>query len=442
MKKLCILFFFVVIFFEISAQENFLFDKNVDKVIIPFKFINNLIFIPIKVNGVELNFLLDTGVEVTILFGMENKKEVSLFNLEKINLRGFGSDKPIEGLKSTMNTLEIKGLVSNNHLIYVVLDQGFNLSSHIGIPVNGIIGYDFFKNNFIEINYRKKRIVVYKQLDTNSKKIRKRFSTVDISIDGNKPYTNAEVVIDGIKIPVKLLIDIGNSDAIWLFENKSKAIKIPEKNFEDYLGKGFTGDIEGKRAQISRFTISKFDFNNLIVAFPDTTLVKNAKIVVNRSGSVGSEIFKRFTVLFDYSNKKMFLRKNKDFYAPFSYNKSGIELQQNGLQWVDEMIRLETVPLSGANFDSNGNRISNNFKYKFELKPIYEITNVRKNTSAAISGLQKGDIILRINNILAYKYSLKKINEILNSEAEKWIIFEIERNGQILKIKFKLENIL
>ena len=40
--------------------------KKTDK--IRFKLINNLIVIPVEVNGVELSFLLDTGVSKTILF--------------------------------------------------------------------------------------------------------------------------------------------------------------------------------------------------------------------------------------------------------------------------------------------------------------------------------------------------------------------------------------
>jgi predicted aspartyl protease len=42
----------------VKAKSSFLFNSS-----------TNLIFIPINVNGVELNFLLDTGVEETILPG-------------------------------------------------------------------------------------------------------------------------------------------------------------------------------------------------------------------------------------------------------------------------------------------------------------------------------------------------------------------------------------
>jgi hypothetical protein len=40
-------------------------------------------------------------------------------------------------------------------------------------------------------------------------------------------------------------------------------IHVPIINFDDYLGKGFSGDVEGKRARIAEFFISDFKFSNL-----------------------------------------------------------------------------------------------------------------------------------------------------------------------------------
>ncbi len=443
MKQIIILVLAFTFSLSVFGQESFVFEKGVEKVVIPFKFINNLIFIPIKVNGIELNFLLDSGVEETILFSMEDKKEVNFFNVEKITLRGLGSEASIEGLKSTKNKLECNGLKSENHFLYIVLDQSFNLSSHIGIPVNGIIGYNFLKNNLVEINYTNKKISVYKDSDKLRKRINKKFQVVPITIERSKPYVASSVVLNSNEIPIKLLIDIGNSDAIWLFENESKGIKIPLKNFEDYLGKGFSGDVEGKRAQVSKFKLSNFEFNNPIVAFPDSTSIKNVRMVKDRAGSVGSEILKRFSIIFDYPNQQLFLRKNHNFSAPFSYNKSGVELQHFGLQWVQETVRLETVPLVKTdNTTYSYNNSENNFKYKFALKPIYIIANVRKNSPAAISGLQKEDVIVSINGRPGYEYTLAKINALLKSEDEDWITFEIDRDSQIMKFRFHLLNVL
>lgn len=433
------LFFGLLTSLSLFAQDDFLIEKHSQKVTIPFKLINNLIFIPIKVNGIELNFLLDSGVEETILFSMEEKQEVSFKNIQKIKLRGLGSEDEIEGLKSTNNILESHGLKSNNHLVYIILDQSFNLSSHIGIPVNGIIGYKFFKNNIVEINYQKKRIVVYANNEATHKKLNKKFNEVPITIERSKPYVYATAIVDDNKVPAKLLIDIGNSDAFWIFENDK--IKLPKKNFPDFLGKGFSGDIEGHRAKIDNFLIDDFNFKKPIVSFPDSSSIRNVKMVPDRIGSVGGEVLKRFIVVLDYAQKKMYLKKNSKFSEPFTYNKSGITIQHNGLQWVQETVHLEMVKVATTLDEvANNEKKDGNFRYKFSLKPVYEIVNIRKNSAAEKCGLQKGDIIVSINKNAPYKYSLQQINMLLKSEEDIWINLEVERNSLILKFRFKLED--
>jgi hypothetical protein len=443
MKKIGLILLILIIMPPVFAQEAFVFDKGIDKISVPTKIINNLVFIPIKVNGVELNFLIDTGVEEIILFSLEDNPDVKFYNSQKINLRGLGSKESVEGLKTTNNILEIDGLKAFNQLIYVILDESFNLSSQIGIPVNGIIGYKFFKDNLVSISYGKKKLVVSKNNEENNRKIRKKYEEVSITIEKNKPYVLANVLIGEKNVPVKLLIDNGNSDYVWLFQNLSDDINVPSKNLDDFLGKGFSGDIEGKRARVKGFTFDKYSFSLPIVAFPDSSSIKSVRMVEGRLGSLGAGILKRFSVVFDYKNEKMYLRKNSDFNEPFTYNKSGLEVQHHGLQWVQETVKLETIPISGGTtFDSNGEKVKDNFKYKFNLKPIYEIANVRKKSPAELSGLKVGDVIVSINKSAVYNYSLQKINEMFRSEEDKWINLEIERNGQVMKFKFQLLDIL
>lgn len=439
MKKYIVLFFGLFLPFLLFGQGDFLLENNATKATIPFKLINNLVFIPIKVNGVELNFLLDSGVEETILFSMEEKQEVSFNNVEKIKLRGLGSEEEIEGLKSTKNILETHGLKSSDHMVFIILDQSFNLSSHIGIPVNGIIGHKFFRNNYVEVNYQKRKIIVHAKNNKFEERLNKKFRMVPITVEKSKPYIMTTATVNNEEIPAKLLIDIGNSDAFWVFENDK--IKLPNKNFPDFLGKGFSGDIEGHRAKIDKFSIDEFDFKKPIVSFPDSASIRNVKMVPGRIGSVGGEVLKRFTLVFDYKGKKLYLKKNSKFGEPFTYNKSGITVQHNGLQWVQETVHLETVRVASSMDElQEKEKNSNNFKYKFALKPVYEIVNVRKNSAAEKCGLLKGDIIISINKTQPYKYTLQQINNLLKSEDDIWINIEVERNSVVLKFRFRLED--
>ncbi|MFA9188044.1 aspartyl protease family protein [Flavobacterium sp. FBOR7N2.3] len=443
MKKIFLFFFLLSFAIPVLSQEGFEFGKTKSSSIkVPAKIINNLVFIPVEVNGVELIFLLDTGVEATVLFGLEDTKKINLNHVEKISIRGLGKEEPIEGLKSSGNILTINKMQSRDHLLYLILDPSLNLSSYIGISVNGIIGTAAFKNHLVEIDYGKK-VVFFYELDSKfQKKLEKRYTRVPILIEKQKPYVNSVVKLGESEVLVKLLIDTGNSDAIWLFDKLSDKITIPEKHFDDYLGQGLSGTVEGKRARIDQFSIADFKFYSPVVAFPDSVFIKNISLYSGRLGSLGGEILKRFSVVFDYTNQQLFLKKNKLYKSSFFYNKSGIEVWHTGSQLVKEMV---TVPENSiiVNLDdrkSDGN--SSNYRYKLELKPIYEIGHIRESSSAAKNGLRTADILVAIDGKPAYNYSLQQINSLLWSEDEIWIELKVLREGKLMTFKFQLLNII
>ncbi|MES2239850.1 MAG: aspartyl protease family protein [Bacteroidota bacterium] len=443
MKKIFLFFFFLTFAIPVLSQEGFEFVKNKSNAIrIPAKVINNLVFIPVTVNGIPLLFLLDSGVEETILFGFDNAEQINLNHVEKINIRGLGENKGVEGFKSSGNVLTIGNMESKDHLLYLITDSSFDLSSFVGVTVNGIIGYTAFKNYLVEIDYNKKVVFFYKSATDFQKKMGKKYTKVPLSIERQKPYLNALVKIDSTEVVVKLLVDSGNSDAVWLFDKLSNKIKVPKKHFDDYLGQGLSGTVEGKRGRINEFSIGDFKFDLPIVAFPDSASIKNISLQTNRLGSLGGEILKRFSVVFDYKNSQLFLKKNKAYNASFYYNKSGIEIWQTGAQWVKHAVLVQdnSIVLSADKDKSTTASVA--FKYKMELKPIYEIGYIRENSTAAKSGLQMGDILVAIDGKEVYSYSLQEINALLWSEDEIWIEIKIQRLDKLMDFKFKLLNIL
>ena len=160
-----------------------------------------------------------------MLFSLDDKEEVSLHQLEKIKLKGLGTNEAVEAFKSSANKLEAAGFADNNHELYLILDQEFNFSSQVGIPVNGIIGYHFFKDHLVEIDYDRKKVIVYAGNHTKiRKRIRKTYMQETISLENNKPYYISTINTTIHKRPSKLLIDTGNSDAIWLFLSEAEGI--------------------------------------------------------------------------------------------------------------------------------------------------------------------------------------------------------------------------
>lgn len=440
MKKLYLLFLFFP-FLPSFSQEGFQFPPDEKKITVPFQLSNNLVIIPVEINNVKLNFLLDTGVEKTVLFSLEETDSLRFNNVEKIKIRGLGSGVSIDALHSTLNKVAINGLIDKNHELYVILDQDVNFSSQLGIPVHGILGYHFFKNLFVEINYKKKKIYIHKNNKTFSPKKLKKYDEIPISIEAEKPYIDAFVTLNSKEVKTKLLLDTGGSDALWLFENDSN-IQCPQIYFQDFLGRGLSGNIYGKRSRIETFKIGKYDIASPTISFPNEQSLQNVFLVEGRNGSVGGEVFKRFDVIFDYPNRKMYLKRNADFNEPFNYNMSGIEFQHSGLQLVEEKVELKTEFVKAENTKSIFDDRPQNVRYQFTLKPVYEVSNVRKDSPGDLAGMIKGDKITRINGNYAYKYKLQEINNLMQSEEGRWITMEIDRKGEIIKIKFQLKKIL
>ena len=84
--KLRYVIFFICFNLNAFSQDGFqLQNGKSDK--IHFRLINNLIVIPVSVNGVSLFFLLDTGVSKPIIFNFFNlKEELSIHETELLLL--------------------------------------------------------------------------------------------------------------------------------------------------------------------------------------------------------------------------------------------------------------------------------------------------------------------------------------------------------------------
>ncbi|WP_196809429.1 hypothetical protein [Gillisia sp. JM1] len=90
-NMLCPIYILLVFlcFFNIStAQGVFKIDEGKNKFDLSFQSVNDLVVIPLEINGVELTFLLDTGVESSIIFSLEEKDSLNVKNATDILLRG------------------------------------------------------------------------------------------------------------------------------------------------------------------------------------------------------------------------------------------------------------------------------------------------------------------------------------------------------------------
>ena len=445
-----ILQIFLILFFAIcinirSQSEGFRM-MNTMKTFedIRFQFINNLIVIPIKVNNKKLNFILDSGVNKTIVFN-SSKVDTILSNFEyKYKLKGLGKGLPVNAIVSKNNLFRINNLIAVNKNVYVILKDDFDLSSKMGITIHGVIGYDIFSDLILRINYKSKKIRFYNPSKYKQKKC-SNCEVLPLTIFQKKPYVDVTVKLNNNskKVPIKMLIDSGGSDAIWLFEFSNKNIVTPENFFTDFLGVGLSGTVYGKRSRISSLGLGKFSLNKPTVSFLDTLSTKEARKFNKRNGSIGAGILKRFTVWFDYPNNRLMLKKNSSFNEVFNYNMSGLEIVYDGKILVEESTR-NYAELSRGTQDPNGNRNSvsliENYVYKF--KPNFKISNVLEGSPADLAGVMKDDILIKINGNPIYNFQLHEIISIFQEKENKLIRLTLMRNNKKIKTEFKLKKII
>ena len=171
------------------------------------------------------------------------------------------------------------------------------------------------------------------------------------------------VTEDLTDVPVKLLVDTGASDALWLSESSDERITLPENRIETFLGRGLSGDLYGVKGRIDAIWIGPLILPQPIVAYPNSEIIDKLISSNDRNGTIGAEILRRFHVTVDYRNSRLTLRPTHKVKEGFNYNMSGMEI---------------TNPMPGL--------------------PIFTIADVRENSPAYLAGLKENDQILSLNS--------------------------------------------
>ena len=435
--------FFLLTSFRGVGQGSFNIANNKSQFKLKFEQADGLVILPVEINGLKLSFLLDTGVDATILFSLSESDSLDLYNTQSIYLRGLGEGAPVRAIKAVGNTIKIGEAVNKNLTLFVVTDTEMALSNRLGIPINGIIGYDFFKDFTVEFNFPKSFLKAYYPSDYRYTKCRK-CSDFNLVINEHKPYIEATTEIEeGNMLPVKLLVDSGSSDAVWLFKNEKKNINVPNAFFKDFLGFGMGGSVYGKRSRIKTLLLGDLEMKEVTASFPDTLYFNNIKTYTDRDGSLGSVILKRFSAVFDYQNNKLRLKPNRYFKDPFEYDMSGVVVAHSGFGIVKDLVGSTKPAKVAGDYTGTGElAYQNGYQVQFSLQPQFKIVEIRPDSPAERAGLMIGDILISLNGRAAYRFSLNDINNLLSSEEGKKIKLKINREGIEKEVAFRLERIL
>lgn len=391
-----------------ASNRGFLFDDPRDKSItIDFKTASNLIIIPVTINESDtLNFILDTGVRFPIITELPFVNKLNLNYLMPVQVKGLGEGQELTAYRSGNNTMKLNGLTARNQEVQMIIDENFQISHMLGIPVHGLIGFNLFKDYIVKIDYPNEKITLYKP-EYYKYRDRRKDIILPLHLEGNKPFVRTSIVTSDMEeVPVKLLVDTGASDAIWLSEESDERIELPENHIETFLGKGLSGDVFGAKGRLDGIWVGPLILTKPIVSFPSSDLIDQLISSNDRNGTIGAEILRRFVVTIDYRNSRLTMRPTRRVKDDFNYNMSGMEVIN---------------PIPGM--------------------PIFTITDIRENSPAYFAGLKENDQILSLNWSNHRSLELNDINLLLQSRENKKIRVTVLRDGEEFKTSFELKKL-
>jgi hypothetical protein len=297
------LILFIIISEPVSlSARGFEFKPGKEMSIIPFKYIEGLIIISLKIENKDVNLILDTGVPNIVLFDRIGSYGLKPDTQKRISFSGIGSDNIILGKR--VSEVSAEGNIIGSGLALLIIPPN-DLSKSFKMKINGLIGYDLFSRFLVTIDYTNNQLIL-----TNPKSFTPLgfYQQKDLFLIHTKPYLKFNLTIPGVEEKeYSLLVDTGAGYDLLLNYNPYPEDKKKRNN---YLGSGLTGHILGKLYTIKGIYFDNFFFNNFLVSIPYTSFYKNKDLMKNRDGTLGGKFLHKFEkVVIDYSNKKIYFQR-------------------------------------------------------------------------------------------------------------------------------------
>lgn len=360
-----------------------------------------MVVIPLFINQRgPFNFVLDTGVGLMIITDPTLVDSININNRRTLKMYGMGNDAVFEAYATSSLDITINQKIKSLDVSAAIFKEDhFGLSNYAGIPIHGLLGYEFFSNLSVKVNFMDSTLTVAK---SGKMKSLKRGFTLPISIEERKPYLKAKVLIsDSHYVGKKLLIDLGAGHPLSI-ENAQSLAGNSKKFIAANLGVGLTGPVNGYISRVDELNVGKYKFKHVIASFPDSNMHVN--YIVQRDGSLGMGVLKRFLLVFDYKNQKLYLKPNARYKEPFEHDMSGMEYYAGGSD------------------------------YKHII-----VSRVEPGSAADEAGIKANDEITAVNLKSVSQITMVEIDNLLKSRENRSILIEICRNKQFETVVLTLK---
>lgn len=344
-----------------------------------FELNTNKIYLPVKVNGKKTcSFILDTGAHFNVI-DAERAKSLGLVTTGSTEVHGAG-DGSLPSSRGKDVDLSVDGAAIRKGEVEVMpINKEISFSE--GHAVDGLLGRPFFERFVVEIDYANKKINFH---EPEKFQYAGQGEAIPLETFGPGVGIRANLVLPtGERVAARLLIDTGWRGALSLNSPFVREHKLPGlmNSIVATIGVGVGGPVEDALGRVSAIEIGRYVVKSPVTSFSDAT----SGILAEKdfTGILGADTLRRFTVIFDYSQKRMILQPNAGFDEVSEFDMSGIYLTAEGKDFKQ-------------------------FKV-FKMMP---------NSPAGVAGVREGDQIFSIDNQPASKFSLEQIRQMFRQDGK------------------------
>jgi PDZ domain len=330
-----------------SSQENH------PPLTIPVKIISGLVLMPGEVNrSIPLSVVLDTGSSISIVNPSAAGKS-GLASTHSTEAAGIakGSSQTLQ----MSNDCELRWGIGEDQLRLVrqqcaTMNIDY-IAAQVGDRVDGIFGSNLFLHYVIAIDYEQQR-VTFTPSAIGTPPVKSAIP-IPIEISNNVPYVQASIQgEDGKMVTARFLIDSGTAGAMILsnkFVEAHPGLVAPAHFVDTPTVTAVGGAIHSRRAWLPQVILGHFLLHGVVAVVPESSL--GVLSDANTAGFIGAEILDRFTVIWDYAGKNMFLSPNRAFGTPFETDCSGLHLVSPGPGYqkvfIDSVLPGSPAAMSG-----------------------------------------------------------------------------------------------
>ncbi len=318
---------------------------------IPFHLVDNLIFLPIQINGHKVAAILDSGAQLTVLDSHAaaglGARPIGAFIT--FGQGGAAAISYAPGVSVTAGQLRLPDITAG------AIDLGLP-GTQMSPPLVAILGGEVFTQSIVDIDYpnHRLRFLVPGEFAAPSKAVTLPLTTILGS------FVMPVAAEGGTSIPV--LLDTGNDGTFQLFPAYWQHLNLlNHRPVSAARGGGVGGLITYKIASLAALGIGAVKLHDVPTSFEPSGIATVDQTVM--LGNIGDAILDRFHLIIDFPHRRIIFIPTAATQAPLPHN----------------VIGIETMPDHDA------------------LKIIF----VMQNSPAAHAGLAVGDSISKVNGVCA-----------------------------------------